>query len=134
MNGFDLLVEKKLSSTQLQSALAILFNLEACNISITNDYPEKPFNDDIKIWCRINIYTGGQFPLGVSLEIFSTELEGDRKLITKKLCNILNTRCLISDDSPDPFTWIMISPNGLEENIELDPDELDNDRYVIYKK
>ncbi|MCX8600767.1 MULTISPECIES: hypothetical protein [unclassified Gilliamella] len=133
MSGFDIALEKVISKSELQKALAIIFNIQSENVVVDDDYDSDPFTGDIKIWAIINQYDGGDFLLNCSIYIRDSTLEHNSTLLSKQLCNILHMKGLISDDSPNPLTWIMISPEGSETPITLDSAELDNDRYVIHK-
>lgn len=133
MSGFDIALEKVLNKGELQKALAIVFNIQSEDVVVDEDYDSDPFTGDIKIWAIINQYDGGDFLLNCSIYIRDSTLEHDSILLSKQLCNILCMKGLISDDSPNPLTWLMISPDGSEMSITLDSDELDNDRYVINK-
>lgn len=133
MSGFDIALEKVLNKGEIQKALAIVFNIQSENVVVDEDYDSDPFTGDIKIWAIINQYDGGDFLLNCSIYIRDSTLEHDSILLSKQLCNILCMKGLISDDSPNPLTWLMISPDGSEMSIILDSDELDNDRYVINK-
>lgn len=134
MSGFDIVLEKVISKDELQKALAIIFNIQSDNIVVDEDYNSTPFIGDIKIWAIINQYDGGDFLLNCSIYIRDSTLEHNSTLLSKKLCNLLRMKGLISDDSPNPLTWIIISPDGSKKSVILDSDELDNDRYVISKK
>lgn len=134
MSGFDIALEKVISKDELQKALAIIFNIQSDNIVVDGDYNSTPFIGDIKIWAIINQYDGGDFLLNCSIYIRDSTLEHNSTLLSKKLCNILHMKGLISDDSSNPLKWIIISPDGSKKSVILDSDELDNDRYVISKK
>lgn len=133
MSGFDLILEKKVPEIELQKVIAESFNIPEQSIVITCDYVDTPLTDDIKLWCMAN-EVEGDFLLVCQFFIRDESIENCSKVISKKISYILNSRCLIPDDSPSPLTWLMISPDGYETPITLDSDELDNDRYVIYKK
>lgn len=134
MSGFDIALEKAPSKAELQNALVTIYNIQNENIVIDDEYDSEPFVGDVKIWVIINQYDGGEFLLNCSIYIRDEKLEQeDPIIVSKKLCQILNTSALISDDSPNPLTWIMISPDGSEKPVILNSDELDNDRYVICK-
>lgn len=133
MSGFDIVLEKVPNIFELQLALAKLFKIKNENIVIDYDYNAKPFVGDIKIWLVINQYDGGEFLLNCSFYIRDAKLKKGPIIISKELCNVLKTRALISDDSPNPLTWIMILPNGTEKAVILDANELDNDKYVVSK-
>ena len=49
------------------------------------------------------------------------------------LANALGTAVIVSDDSPSPYSWLRLSPNGIIENIDLDIEQLDEHSIVSYK-
>ena len=52
-------------------------------------------------------------------------------VFAQKFCELLNCKCLISDDSIDPFTYILITGYSKSKSVEVDP-ELENfDEYKI---
>lgn len=132
MSGFDLILEKKVSETKLQKAISESFNIPEQSIVITDDYVNTPLTDDIRLWCMVN-ETNGDFLLVCQFFIRDKSIENCPDIISKKISYILDSRCLIPDDSRSPLTWIMISQDGSEKSVILDSDELDNDRYVIHK-
>lgn len=49
------------------------------------------------------------------------------------LANALGAAVIIWDDSPSPYSWLRLSPNGIIENIDLDIEQLDEHSIVSYK-
>ena len=47
-----------------------------------------------------------------------------------QLCNLLNCECLISDNSPNPYTRILVKSNDIK-HISFVPKDLDNEIYNI---
>lgn len=133
MSGFDLILEKKVSKTELKKAISESFNIPEQSIVITDDYIDTPLTDDVKLWCMAN-ETQGDFLLVCQFFIRDKSIENCPEMISKKISYILGSTCLIPDDSLSPLTWIMISPDGSKKSVILDSDELDNDKYIIDKK
>lgn len=133
MSGFDLILEKKVSKTELKKAISESFNIPEQSIVITDDYIDTPLTDDVKLWCMAN-ETQGDFLLVCQFFIRDKSIENCPEMISKKISCILGSTCLIPDDSLSPLRWIMISPDGSKKSVILDSDELDNDKYIIDKK
>lgn len=56
----------------------------------------------------------------------------DPKLIIKQFCCILHCKCLISDDSVNPFTMLLVQESKDIQPVALDPQRLDgNEEYII---
>ena len=132
MSGFDLILEKKVPETELQKVISDCFNIPEQSIVITDDYIDTPLTDNIRLWCMTN-EVEGDFSLVCQFFIRDKSIKICPNMASKRLSYILSFRCLIPDDSPNPLTWIMISPDGSEKPVILNSDELDNDRYVICK-
>ncbi|MBK5073788.1 hypothetical protein I2492_13420 [Budviciaceae bacterium CWB-B4] len=133
MSGFDLILEKRVSKIKLQQVIAVCFGIPEKSILITDDYVDSPLTDDIRLWCMAN-EVDGDFLLVCQFFIRDESIGYCPDLISKKITYILSSKCLIPDTSPSPLTWKMVSPDGTERSIILDSNELDNDRYVIYKE
>jgi hypothetical protein len=49
-----------------------------------------------------------------------------------KLCDILNCRCLIAYDSPDPYAWILVETSNRKQYVSLDSRRLDDyEEYIL---
>ena len=80
----------------------------------------------------------GQFPLGVTLYVEIPEAqdalrdrEASRDLLIS-LCRRLGVDCLIADDDPDPYSMLLVRPDGQVIRVDLDGAQLDeHDAYVL---
>lgn len=130
MNGFDLILEKTPKKQDLKEVLSKIFEIKVTFIYISQDIANFPTNEDNKLWCVI-YEIEGQFSSLCKL-FFNEDTEKNTPIfIAKKISNQLNMYCLIDDNTIDPYSWIMLSPNGAERIVTLDPDELEEDIYVI---
>lgn len=80
----------------------------------------------------------GQFPLDVTLYVTEPSRHDSLRDATRSrellvaICRRLCADCLISDDSPDPYTMLLVRPDGGIHRVELDPERLDADEeYVV---
>lgn len=106
MIRFDLILEKSPSITELQQALANAFSIEYQAVLITTDYDSYPTEIDCsKIWC-ISTKLDGKFTHRCDVVIRDKALETSADIIAPKVCKTLDSKCLISDDSPKPFSWL----------------------------
>ncbi len=49
------------------------------------------------------------------------------------LANALGSPVIISDESPSPYSWLLLTPSGTIEKINLDIEKLDEESIVDYK-
>lgn len=130
MNGFDLIIERKISKSELKHAISKSLNLSDDSIILTNDYVDTPFSEKIKLWCIVN-NIDGDFSLICQIFIRDRNIKYNSDFLAKRISFILDSKCLISDDSQNPLTWNMIFPSGLEKSISLNPDKLEDSIYVL---
>ncbi|WP_109399059.1 hypothetical protein [Proteus sp. TJ1640] len=130
MSGFDIIIEKNVAKKDLKNAMATAFGVLKKNIFISDDYVDTPLSDEIKIWC-ITTPIEGDFSLNCMVFIRDENITCTAMRIVKELCNLLSTNCLISNENVDPFEWILINPNGNHVLVNLNSDELENNRYIL---
>lgn len=54
------------------------------------------------------------------------------ELIIKQFCCILHCKCLISDDSVNPFTMLLVQESEDIQPVSLDPERLEgNEEYIM---
>lgn len=74
----------------------------------------------------------GDFPLHVMVILGNRELheqvaDWDEELaMVQRLCEELDCRALVSDDDPDPYRWILVTPATYPRVVEVDPAQLDD--------
>lgn len=129
MNEFDLIIERKISKSELKYTISKSLNLSENSIILTNDYVDTPFSEKIKVWHIVNDIDG-DFSLICQIFIRDQNIKYDSDLLAKRISFILNSKCLMSDDSQNPLTWNMIFPSGLEKSISLNPDKTEDGIYL----
>lgn len=72
--------------------------------------------------------------LSVYLSDDLTVHRSEKMFLVKQLVSELDTSCLISDDTLNPFRMIHIDPFGNETVVFLDPDSDKEGKIVIQKK
>jgi hypothetical protein len=139
MNGIDILINKQIDNTELISALSKLLTIPPTEILIVYDIAElEKQNSPYQLVCQ-KVEIQGDFSLLLSLypqNEATNELtkQFQNYAFTGKLGEILGCACLISDDTIDPYQWILIQNNKNWQTVELDPDKLDDhESYVISK-
>ena len=134
---FQGLIDKSIEDNQLLGVLSKIFNISTQKIFITEDIYalDIKLKEDTEILCeKTNIK--GDFICKITIYLRSQHLK-EKQLIEENVffefCNLIDCRCLISDDSHNPYTMILLPPND-KKNVVLNPDDLDNDIYTIQKQ
>ncbi|MDF7675786.1 hypothetical protein PT286_03435 [Neisseriaceae bacterium ESL0693] len=130
MSGFDLIIEKKVPISELKQAISKSLNISEDSIILTNDYVDIPFSEKIKLWCMVNNISG-DFSLICQFFIRDKNIKYNKNIVSKRISYILDSKCLISDNSSNLLTWNMILPSGAKIPITLDEQDLKNDIYRL---
>ena len=127
------LFNRDISDNEISDALSKVFDISCQKIFITDDICSIDTKlDDIELLCE-NINNKGNFGKMITLYLRSENLKKADYLeqnIFIQLCNLLDCECLISDDSYNPYTMILIKNNCLK-NVYFVPEDLDNEIYNI---
>ena len=133
MTIFQGLFDKDISDDKILDALSAVFGISRKQIFLTYDiYQIKIELDDVELLCEKAI-ARGNFRHTITLYLRSNNLRqvGYREQnIFSQLCNWFNCGCLISDNSPNPDTMILIKNNAIK-NVSLIPEDSDNEIYNI---
>jgi hypothetical protein len=120
--GIDFLLERRVPADELRGALAGVLGVSDVEVvgaveELTGDRRAQAVMFDV----------AGDFAVNVSLDP-----EGDLETV-RALARALGLRALTGGDAVDPFTWILVHPDGRDERVSLDPDALDEEVYRLYK-
>jgi hypothetical protein len=129
---FDFIIDTITSNKDITSAISNIFSVQPGEIYVTFDITEeRALLEDKKIIIEKNGVTG-EFKMLIRLYLHD-KLDGEssEKVIATKLCKHLKCRCLISDDSINPCTMLLINHHGETLPVSLDPQRLENDEYYI---
>ena len=89
-------------------------------------------NNNIKILCE-NDRAKGDFSTRICIyfrKLALKDIKYSEEQFFRKLSQILKCKCLISDDTNNPFTWILLEDNH-KQSVYLIPEYLDREIYVI---
>lgn len=131
---FEGLFNKNFNNSEVLDALSKIFNLSSQKIFITDNVYniDTELDDNIEILCaQINIK--GNFLNKISIYLRSKKLEKMNYVeeeVFSQLCNITNSECLISDDSSNPYTMILLEKQS-KRKVSLVPEDLENEIYTI---
>ncbi|HLO47220.1 MAG TPA: hypothetical protein VK211_02200 [Kamptonema sp.] len=128
----EILIDRPLTSEAITFAISELFSLPANAIAIVEDIATSDSDEHTQIICEKQ-QIKGEFVEKISLYLLSANLADKMDLKDiEKLCRSLHCKCLISDDSLNPFAMILVEESGKNQIIFLDVERLENDEeYII---
>lgn len=129
--GFDILIGRLVDEETLIQIFSNVFSISKERISITSDLSFLLNNQNPDIVCLRSPVYGDffeQLSISCNLELkFSSEFE-----ILTLLADRFQTKCIISDDSINPFTmWCAVPGNNKVELVMLNPHKIDEDYYEL---
>ena len=130
---FQGLFNRDIGDSEILDSLSKVFDISRDRIFITNDICSIDTKlDNIELLCE-KTSIKGSFQNMLTLYLRSQNLRKAgyvEQNIFIQLCKLLNCECLISDDSYNPFTMILIKSNGIK-SVSFIPEDMDNEIYNI---
>ena len=128
--SYEIHLDRRVERRRVAPLLARVFGVRADDVAVADDADQLPLAPP-RLAC-VYRERRGDFPL--SLELIpdatlvaeSTEVE-----VARRLAGALDCRCIISDDSLNPFTSVMIEPGGLMYRVAVEPDALDRNELRV---
>jgi len=109
MNWQDILVNRILSDEEIKAGLCHIFNIHYSEIMITEEVPVEPLSPNIKVLCEKS-ETEGDFTTLLSVYVRDENLEDSDVLYSVgRFCKKLGCLCLITDNSVNPYSWILLN-------------------------
>ena len=122
---YDLHLEGEPSPAEIRQALARAFGLDDERIRLVPEVCELPVPSPSTVACVVHS-RGGQFR--VSLEIYPGEPTAVPEAeFASRVCRELGCRCLISDDSLNPYRWLLVTAEAEPQPVQVSPLHLDDD-------
>jgi hypothetical protein len=128
----DVAVSKMLTDDQIMLGIIAGTGLRGDQVLIVSEIPEQPVVAAIVLLCQ-KIQRGGDFPLQLSFYAEPNSF-GDKTVeaILETFCSVCDCDVLVSDDSVNPYTRILITSLGKHHHVSLDVARLDDaDEFVI---
>ncbi|MDA0169538.1 hypothetical protein OJ998_10625 [Solirubrobacter taibaiensis] len=122
-DGIDFLLSGPVEPGELRAALADALSLPEAGIEIIGDIGEIT---DARVTAQLDDLDG-EFPTGVSLYVRG-ETPSD---LVSSVSRSLGLRGLVTDESPNPFTWLLVHPDGRVESVTIDPEALDRGEFQL---
>ena len=128
----DVLVHKPLGNDEIALGLAHAFHIRPHDVILSEDATSFPDPLHAKVVCTV-IRRDAGYRLALFLyTYFCDDYHPDYLSPIKRLAEFCDTECLISDDSPNPYTMQIVYPNGRVALVHLDSQQLnDKDQYHL---
>ena len=122
-DGIDFLLSGPVEPGALRAAVADALSLPDTSVEIIGDIGEIT---DAPVTAQVD-ELDGDFPVSVALFVRG---ETPAELVGS-VSHALGLRALVTDESPNPFTWLLVHPDGRIEPVAVDPAALDLGEFRI---
>jgi hypothetical protein len=127
---YDLTLSEWTEAHTLEEALAFAFDAQPREVQLDADLGQ-PTRDGKWLRCTCT-RRGGKFPLTVSVY---PQGQANRPLpleavVAERLHARLRVRVLISDDTPNPYRWLLVDAAGVR-SVYVEEEALNRDEFVI---
>ncbi|WP_353895904.1 hypothetical protein [Aliikangiella maris] len=124
----DILVSEKLDSEKLKKLCCGLIGDNKVNVEIVGDESELVDNAINLVLKEVK----GEYQVYISLyDCLGILSDISEIMLAKKICSLFKVRCLVSDDSNNPFTMWLVDENSDLFIAFLDEDKLEYDEYFV---
>jgi hypothetical protein len=131
MSCQDILINRSIEFNKIQTALSQIFAINSSDILVVDEVPQTPIQESTRILCQAQEISG-DFKQLVTIYLRDDSLNS---LLTSdtisKLCQRLKCECLISDDSDNPYSMILIRGENDYQTAYLLPEYLEQEQYVL---
>lgn len=104
----DFLVDRNLSKDELGATISQVFSVSPIDVLVVNDITETEVSEHIRVLCEC-LPAQGDFSMKLFIYVRDSKLaQLNPELSIKQFCCILHCKCLISDDSINPFTMLLV--------------------------
>ena len=125
MTWNDLLVDRNLSKDEIRATISQVFSVSLIDVLVVDDIAETEVSEHIRVLCEC-LPAQGDFSMKLFIYVRDSKLaQLNPELIIKQFCCILHCKCLISDDSINPFTMLLVQESKDIQPVSLAPERLD---------
>lgn len=79
------------------------------------------------VWCTV-VHRPGDFSTTITIMFRNASTDDlSEEVVAARIARYLDCQCLVSDNSPNPFSWKLLSPEGRAATVTVDPTALDRD-------
>jgi hypothetical protein len=131
----EIILDINPSYDELLKTLAKLFEVSSLEVLVIDDISDADISNSVQIICE-KIPIKGDFYSKTSIYLRNPKLEQNaNKSMIGEFCELLHCHCLISDDSFNPFSMLLIQDEEKQQLVFLDVERLDEkEEYVIARR
>jgi hypothetical protein len=118
----DVLLQRAVGDSELRSALAQAFSIPDGAVAVVHSIEEIPAGHPVIAEVRD---AQGDFEMALSIYTSAGMESANPVQVIQQLCAALRTTALISDDSLDPYTMLLLGEGAEIHRVELDTESLD---------
>lgn len=112
MSGTDVLFDRMIDHTRLREAVARAMSIPADRVAVIDDIANYPKRADADCVC-LTTRPGGEFPMRVAIDCEDTCAAVKVQDLAVQLAVSAHSRCLVPDSSPNPYSMILITHEGV---------------------
>ena len=133
-DGIDIVLDRSFSLDAIQNVLALVFETSPSRIAVVNDLRDAAVAPD-QLLVAVATSVEGEFSQLVSIHMDATEIAFNASgEVLGALARCFDATCLGPDESVNPYTMLCARRDGTVTAVWLDPNALDEDRYVIARR
>jgi hypothetical protein len=128
----DYLVDRDVDDDTVAALVMQTFGIARTQLLITAKIPAE-IAPEVQLICQ-RFAIRGEFVLCLAFWPLTPAVENmDGQQFVAALCDALDCRCLISDSSPSPLSWILVQRGNRRSAVSLSAEALDRDpeEYVL---
>lgn len=124
---YQIACDKRLAGHDVRRALAMAFSVPEDGVVVVNSLEEILDHSRPPVWAVHIVQNTGQFSDRLDV-YFDGNLPGQpsEEQLAIYCARTFDCRCLISDEGVNPYTWLLVTPDGLITSVRVDADELDD--------
>lgn len=121
---FDFSIDRPVTDRDFVAIISEALGVAESDVTVISSLDEIDSRQAVAVYVLRTLH-GGQFAHAFNViptnSIKEAALPSELDLATK-LVERLNCQCLISDDSPNPYSWILVSPGIMPRTVFVDVD------------
>ena len=129
----DILITRDVAELDVAAAMATVFGIESDRVLVIDDPMtfEGEITDDIGILCERRP-AAGDLVLFLTIYLRDDALETFAEahevgVLVGRMCQIWDCAALVSDDSVNPYSWLLVRGPDDIQPVRVDPETLDDD-------
>ena len=121
----DLLVDRNLSKDEIGATISQVFSVSPTDVLVVDDIAETEVSEHTRVLCEC-LPAQGDFSMKLFIYVRGSKLaQLNPELIIKQFCCILHCKYLISDDSVNRFTMLLVQESKDIQPVSLNPEKLE---------